>query len=306
MHPLIRTLTLLAGLLPGLVVAAGLQVQPVSAGVWAIVGEQDQRSPDNLGNNATFGVIDTAAGLVLVDPGGSYKGAAQIAAAIRTVSAKPVVVVINSGGQDHRWLGNGYWREHGARIIASAAAVADQRARSQDQLIALNNFVGAAGMAGTEPVYAGETFEQDLKLDIGGVAIELHHYGPAHTPGDAVVWLPQQRVLFSGDIVYTERMLGVGPQSNIKGWLASYAQLKQLPVLHLVPGHGRPTDLAHAEQDTGRYLSALYERVKQFIADGGTLDAISQVDQSEFMTMGNADQLAGRNAHQVFQQLEFE
>jgi len=306
MHPFIRTLTLLAGLLPGLVFAAELQVQAVTAGVWAIVGEKAQRSPDNLANNATFGVIDTADGLVLVDPGGSFKGAAQLAAAIRTVSAKPVVLVINSGGQDHRWLGNGYWQARGARLIASAAAVTDQRARAQDQLLALNNFVGAAGMAGTEPVHAGETFERDLKLSIGGVAIELHHYGPAHTPGDALVWLPQQQVLFSGDIVYTERMLGVGPQSNIKGWLASYAQLKQLPAKHLVPGHGHATDLARAEQDTGRYLSALYERVKQFIDDGGTLDAISQVDQSEFMHLETADQLAGRNAHQVFQQLEFD
>jgi glyoxylase-like metal-dependent hydrolase (beta-lactamase superfamily II) len=113
-------------------------------------------------------------------------------------------------------------------------------------------------------------------------------------------------VLFSGDIVYTERMLGVGPQSNIKGWLASFAQLKQLPAKYLVPGHGHPTDLARAEQDTGRYLAALYQRVKQFIADGGTLDAISQVDQSDFIDLGNYDQLAGRNAHQVFQQLEFD
>lgn len=306
MRPITPTLLLLASLLPTLAGAAGLTVQPVTDGIWALVGEMDQRSPDNLGNNATFGVIDTGDGLVLVDPGGSYKGAAQIDAAIKTFSSKPVVLVIDTGGQDHRWLGNGYWKAHGARLVASAAAVADQRSRARDQQIMLGNLVGKAGMAGTEPVYAGETFDKDLTLTVGGVTLELHHYGPAHTAGDAVVWLPAKGVLFAGDIVFTERMLGVGPQSDIKGWIAAFAELRKLPVRHLVPGHGHATDLAGAERDTGRYLGALRDRVGAFIAAGGGLADISQVDQSDFMYLKAADQLAGRNAAQVFQQLEFD
>jgi glyoxylase-like metal-dependent hydrolase (beta-lactamase superfamily II) len=301
-----RLLPTLALLLPTLLHAAGLEVQPLTKGVWALVGEMDQRSPQNLGNNATFGVIDTADGLVLVDPGGSYKGAEQIAAAIKTFSTKPVVLVIDTGGQDHRWLGNGYWRERGARLVASAAAVADQQARQQNQQLMLQQLVGKAGMAGTVPVYADETFDKDLDLTVGGVRLELHHYGPAHTAGDAVVWLPASGVLFTGDIVFTERMLGVGAQSDIKGWIAAFAELRKLPVKQLVPGHGHVTDLATAERDTGRYLTALRDRVGAFIAAGGGLADIHQVDQSDFMYLKAADQLAGRNAHQVFQQLEFD
>lgn len=283
-----------------------LEVQPVTDGVWALVGELAQRSPDNLANNATFGVIDTSEGLVLVDPGGSAKGAAQIDAAIDSFSAKPVVLVINTGGQDHRWLGNAYWKAQGARIIASAAAVADQQARARDQLIALDNLVGKQGMAGTEPLHADETFDNRLTLTLGSTKLELHHWGAAHTPGDAVVWLPAKQVLFSGDIIYVERMAGIGPMSDIKSWLEVYGHATAFPAEHVVPGHGHATDLDQADQDTGHYLRALRTRVALFIQAGGTLADISQVDQSEFMRLKAADQLAGRNAHQVFQQLEFD
>ena len=298
-------LLLVALLNPASAEPTPLQIATVAPGIWALVGEKTQRSPDNLGNNATFGVIETSAGLVLVDPGGTYQGAAQIDATLRTLSAKPVILVINTGGQDHRWLGNGYWKRHGARLVAANAAVADQRARAGDEINALYTLVGAAGADGTEPVYADQTFDDALDLEVGGIRLALRHFGAAHTPGDSVVWLPAQGVLFSGDTIYLERMLGVGPQSDIDSWIQVFDQIMTLPVTVLVPGHGSPADLAAAERDTGTYLRTLRQRVAAFIEDGGTLDAIRDVDQHEFLGLEQADPLAGRNAHEVFRQLEF-
>ncbi|PIP97241.1 MAG: MBL fold metallo-hydrolase, partial [Rhodobacterales bacterium CG18_big_fil_WC_8_21_14_2_50_71_9] len=91
---------------PVAALAGGLEIQPVTDGVWALVGEKQQRSADNLANNATFGVVVTGDGVVLIDPGGSWRGAAEIDAAIATLTGQPVRVVIDTGGQDHRWLGN--------------------------------------------------------------------------------------------------------------------------------------------------------------------------------------------------------
>ena len=167
-----------------------LKVQKITDSVYALVGPFGNRSAENFGNNATFGFVVTDEGVILIDAGGSHTGATIIQAAIAEVTTQPVKIVINTGGQDHRWLGNGYFRERGARIISSRRAVEDHKARARDQLMALNNLVGVQGMEGTVPVYADEVFDERLDITLGGVKLELHHVGQAHTPGDLFAWLP--------------------------------------------------------------------------------------------------------------------
>ncbi len=286
--------------------AAGLELQPITDKVYAIVGELNNRSPSNLGNNATFGLVVTSAGVLLIDSGGSYRGAQEIHQVIKQVTELPVVMVINTGGQDHRWLGNDYFKRQGARIIASAPAVADQQARLQDQFIRLTSLVGEAGIKGTEPVYAAETFDQRLDLTLGETRIEIRHSGQAHTPGDSYVWLPQQEVMFTGDIVYVERMLGVGSQSNSKSWIEVFEAMATFEPRHLVPGHGRATTLAHARKDTLGYLRFLRSAVADFMDDGGDMSEIGSIDQSSYHYLQNHETLAGRNAQQVFSEMEWE
>jgi glyoxylase-like metal-dependent hydrolase (beta-lactamase superfamily II) len=112
-----------------------------------------------------------------------------------------VTLVIKTGGQDHRWLSNGYWAELGARIVAASAAVEDQAARFSRQMTTLSQLIGD-GLAGTDAVYATEIFDDSLGLTIGGRQIEIVHPAPAHTSSDAFVWLPEDRVVFTGDIVF--------------------------------------------------------------------------------------------------------
>ncbi len=283
-----------------------LKLQQVTEDVYAIVGELGNRSADNLGNNATFGFVVTTEGVVLIDPGGTYQGAQKIDLLINGVTDQPVVTVINSGGQDHRWLGNGYFKKQGAQIIACAAAVSDQKARTQDQFIGLGNLIGDAGIKGTDAVYADKTFKQQLEFKLGDTLFEVHHAGQAHTPGDSFVWLPQKKVMFTGDIVYVERMLGVGSQSNSKSWVSVYQTMAAYQPRYLIPGHGAATNLSQANKDTYDYLVFLRQAVADFIEDGGDMTEISSVNQSKFDYLLNFKMLAGRNAQQVFSELEWE
>ena len=82
------------------------------------------------------------------------------------------------------------------------------------------------------------------------MVVEFKHRHGAHTPGDSLVWLPQKRVLFTGDVVYVDRMLGVLPVSNTRHWLQSFAVIEQLNPKVLVPGHGSVTNVATARADT--------------------------------------------------------
>lgn len=282
-----------------------LEVQPVAEGVYALVGQKEQRSPDNLANNATFGVVVTDEGVVLVDPGGSWRGAEVIDRIIQGLTDQPVKVVINTGGQDHRWLGNGYWQAKGARVIAAAAAVADQRERASMQMTVLRELLGTA-LEGTEPIFADEVFDDTYGFTLGGERLEVKHAGPAHTPGDSYVWLPGRRVVFTGDIVYVERLLGVGPQSNSRLWLAAFDAVAALDPLHVVPGHGHATTLARARAETYDYLANLRDRMREHIDAGGDMIGAVEVDQSAFAHFEQFDALARRNAQQVFTEMEWE
>lgn len=283
-----------------------LKLQKVTEDVYAIVGQLGNRTPENLGNNATFGFVVTDDGVVLIDSGGTYNGAKAIDLVIKSVTDKPVVKVINTGGQDHRWLGNGYFKQQGAQILANEAAVKDQKARVQSQFFMLGNLVGESEIKVTPAVYAETTFEKELSFKSGNTVFEIHHAGQAHTPGDSFVWLPQKQVMFTGDIVYTERMLGILDHSNSKSWIKAYQAMAAYKPRHLIPGHGQATDLNRANKDTYEYLVFIRKAIADFMETGGDISEISKVDQSTFSYLSNFDVLSGRNAQQVFTEMEFE
>ncbi|MCG8041551.1 MAG: MBL fold metallo-hydrolase, partial [Candidatus Thiodiazotropha endolucinida] len=91
-----------------------LKTEKLAENVYALIGPLTNRDSENLGNNANFGVIVTDDGVVLIDSGATDKGARMIHAAIKEITDKAVTWVINSGGQDHRWMGNGYFKALGA------------------------------------------------------------------------------------------------------------------------------------------------------------------------------------------------
>lgn len=286
--------------------ALSLETVPVAPDIFALVGPMTQRSAANLGNNATFGAVVTADGVVLIDSGGSAKGAAEIEAAVAALTDKPITLVINTGGQDHRWFGNAYFKSKGAEIVAASAAVADQKARSDLQWQVMTALTGKETLDGTELVYAETTFDETLTIERGGVTFELIFAGQAHTPGDAFVWLPEDRIAFTGDIVFMDRLLGVLDVSNSKSWLGAFAALEEKDPAVVVPGHGRPGTLAKARAETRDYLRHLRAEVGALLDAGGTLIDAKGVDQSAFRHLAVFDQISRRNAQAVFTEMEFE
>jgi glyoxylase-like metal-dependent hydrolase (beta-lactamase superfamily II) len=237
-----------------------LKTDRVVDNVYALVGPLGQRSADNDGLNANFGFIVTPAGVILIDSGASRLGAEKIAAAIGTVTDKPVRWVVNTGSQDHRWLGNAYFAGHGAEVIALARTAATQAEFSAQHMDTMKRFLGER-MQGTKPLPAPNTLAGDTAtLELGGETLMLA-YTDAHFPGDAWVWLPRRRVMFSGDLVFVDRLLGVLPWSSVKNGQKAFHALAALQPLHIVPGHGRVCDLAQAQRETGDYYDFLADKV---------------------------------------------
>ena len=289
--------------------AAALEVEfrPVSPGVYAHIGDIGARTRANEGLNANIGLVVTKAGAVLIDSGATCKSARKIQEAAARATDQPIRWIINTGGQDHRWLGNGWFRSQGAEVIAHEGARADMMNRGNDHLVALQGALGELA-DGTRPELPTRWIVgADTRLELGGTLIELRHRGGAHTPGDTLVWLPGSSVLFSGDVVYVQRMLGVLPVSNTKRWLETIAVIESLNPARIVPGHGTVTNLATARADTRDYLAALRAHMKKAVDDGIDIDAaIRSFDGKPFARLANSSELAPGNASRTYLELERE
>lgn len=287
--------------------AVQVRFEPVVPGVYAFIGETGARTESNEGLNANLGLVLTPDGAVLIDSGATWQGARQVHEAIRRVTPLPVRWVINTGGQDHRWLGNGHFLSQGAEVMAHAAAQADMASRGGEQLAALRQVLGAKA-DGTVPAFATRWLQgPDVSLTLGGLRFEFKHRGGAHTPGDMLVWLPQQRVLFSGDVVYVDRLLGVLPVSHTRTWLDTFDEIERLAPLHIVPGHGRVTDLARARADTRDYLAALRAHMRRAVDQGQDIGAaIKTFDASPYQRLLNSAELLPGNASRVYLEIERE
>lgn len=296
----------------GLLAAAGAQAaevhfEPVAEGVYAFIGETGPRTVANEGLNANIGLVLTPQGALLIDSGATFEGARQIHAAVRRVTTEPVRWVINTGGQDHRWLGNGYFKTLGAELIAHASAEADMLNRGNDQLQSLRLTLGSLA-DGTQPVLPSRWVAgQNSQLTLGSMTVELRHRGGAHTPGDMLVWLPERGVLFSGDVVYVDRMLGVLPMSQTRQWLATFAAMEELQPARIVPGHGQVCSLEQARRQTRDYLHALREHMREAVEQGQDISvAVRSFDTTRFLPLLNAAELMPGNASRTYLEVERE
>ena len=286
--------------------AVDVVFKPVTEGVYAYVGSTEGRTFENEGLNANIGLVVTPEGAVLIDAGATFQTAQKIHDAARKVTHQPIKWVINTGDQDHRWLGNGYFKAQGIETIAHANAPADMQARAGEHLAGLR--VLKERLDGTVPTLPTRLVDTaDTRLSLGGTVFELKHRGGGHTPGDWLVWLPQKNVLFSGDLVYVDRVLGLHPVSRTKTWLASFAVIDELKPQVIVPGHGQVTDLATAQAHTRDLLLALRAHMGHALERGEDISsAVKGFDGQPFAHLKHADVWIPQLANRTYLEMERE
>lgn len=299
--------------LPLLNSQAGLATEPVyvpkpqrvADNVYAIVGPLGQRSEANAGLNANYGFVVTPQGVILIDSGASAYSAAKLEKAVAQITSQPVRWVLNTGSQDHRWLGNDYFAGKGATVHALAGTVKTQKAFADQQVESLKRFVGEQ-LNGTVPRPASIVHPgTDVVTTIAGVELRWIDTS-AHYPGDTMIYLPQQSVVFSGDLVYVDRLLGVLPQSNVRKAKHAFGTLRSLAPRHIVAGHGRVTTLAVAQKHSGDYYDFLITNVgaaaRNMETLSETLDKFSS--PAAFQELQNFDELHRGNMNRVFVDFE--
>ena len=274
--------------------------------VWSAIGATAPPTFENAGHNNNLSFIVTGDGVVVVNAGASWKLAEALHAEIRAVTDQPVKLVINENGQGHAMLGNGYWVAQGVPILAHAEAAAEFEDGAAQDLASLTRYA-RENAEGTVVAMPTDTFTDRREIVMGDVTLEVLHLGPAHSPGDTQVWIPQWGLMVAGDIAFHERMPPIFEGTCTSCWIETWdTALMPLNPTYVIPGHGYPTNLAQVTRYTRDYLLDLRAKIAAHIEDGGDLAGAYYVDQSAWRHLDTYEELATRNAGVVFAEMEFE
>jgi len=274
--------------------------------VWSSIGATQPSTYENSGHNNNLSFIVTGEGVVVVNGGGAYLLAKALHDEIKAITDQPVVLVINENGQGHAMLGNSYWAEQGVAILAHEDAAEEFADRGPQSLESAKRRLKERA-EGTSVVLPTETFTGERILTLGGVTIEVLELGPAHSPGDISVWLPEEKLVIAGDIAFHERIPPIFEETIVFDWIETFEnEFTALGALYVVPGHGHPTNMAQVTRFTSEYLRHLRNVVGAHMDDGGDLAGAYYVDQSAYEHLHTFKDLATRNAGRVYEQMEFE
>ncbi len=274
--------------------------------VFSAIGATAPPSYENAGHNNNLSFIVTEDGVIVINGGASSKLAEALHSEIRAVTDQPVKLVINENGQGHAMLGNGYWAALGVPILAHEEAAAEFADTAPQGLASLKAYAreNAEGTVIVEPT---ETFTDKKVIEMGGVTVEVLHLGPAHSPGDTQVWLPQWGMMIAGDIAFHERMPPIFADTCTSCWIETWeTKLMPMAPTYVIPGHGHPTNLAQVTRYTRDYLADLRAKIGAHLEQGGDLAGAYYVDQSAWKHLDTYEELATKNAGVVFAEMEFE
>ncbi len=250
-------------------------------------------SPANsFGANA--GIVVGKDGIIVIDTLTSAKEARRFISDIRKVSDKPVKYVINTHYHLDHSFGNAEFERLGAIIISHEA---DNKNLHDNGEAALKN-AGAYGlsesdMEGSKLAYPSLTFTDRIYINIDGQKVELIYPGPSHTNGSIMIYLPEKKILFAGDILFT----GYHPflaEGDIGSWLRALDTIMSMDADVIIPGHG-PISGKRDLREMKDYLVIFDLKARELSAQSNDIEHITSEikkmiparPEGEFLIKGN-------------------
>jgi len=252
----------------------------VKEGVTTKVAAHTFVIPDgNVGLVPNVGIVVGTRATLVIDTGLGPRNGEAVMREVRKVSRHAELYLVTTH----------FHPEHDLGAAAFPASTRMIRARAQVQDIAEFNLQLAGTFSKRSPVIAdllaGATyraadivFEREHRLDLGGVHVRLIAVGPTHTRGDTVIFVEEDRVLFSGDVAMPALPALISPSSSVRTWLEALAALSELGASRVVPSHGDMGD-AQLMADYRRFLETVQRRAQELKAQG-----VSAVEAEKLIT----------------------
>lgn len=268
------------------------QLEQVSEGIYAYLQPNGSWGL----NNPAF--IVGPDGIVVIDTCFTEARSKAFLATIQSISSLPVRTIINTHHHgDHTW-GNG--------LMPPATIIGHELCRSEmiSVGLSLKALFPTANFGEIVVVPPTVTFTDHLDVYAGDLKLELYYVGPAHTVSDIVVWVPERKVLFTGDIVFKDCTPFV-LQGNIVPYFPVLERLRAFGAEVLVPGHG-PVCGPEGFDEVEEYLHFVLETAKQGFAQGiPPLELARQTDLGKYAHWADAERIVA-NFHRAYSELRGE
>mgnify|MGYP001037336509 CR=1 FL=1 len=240
----------------------------LSAHCWAYTAEGDPNTGVIIGDDSVL-ICDALATPVM---------AQKLIAEIRKVTDKPIKYVVLSHYHAVRVLGASGFKAAGMQEIIASQGTYEMIVErgEQDWKSEYERFPRLFDAYDSIPGLTWPTlvFPKELTLWMGGLEVRIMHLGAGHTKGDTVVWVPSEKVLFSGDLVEADAACYTG-DAQLEEWPATLDALAALGAEKLVPGRGPALDTPARVQEglayTRDFVTTLLSSAKEAVAQGMTL-----------------------------------
>jgi glyoxylase-like metal-dependent hydrolase (beta-lactamase superfamily II) len=285
-----------------------LVAQQVSPSAWYVQGESALGSPANGNFISNAGFIDTPAGVVAIDALGSPALARELIAEAKRRTGKDVTLVILTHYHADHVYGLQEFKRVGAKVIAQRGGLDYLNSQTaQLRLEASRKELAPWIDANTHLVAADEWIDGPREIVVGGVKLVLQPVGPAHTADDMVIYMPSEKVLFSGDIVFRGRIPYVG-DADSGHWIAALNNVLKYDTKVIVPGHGPASTSPRADLELTRdYLQYLRDAMGRAARDMQPFDeAYAKTDWSQFEKLPLFRAANRMNAYNTYLLMEHE
>lgn len=232
----------------------------IADGVYSYVDTKNPSPATSFGANA--GIIIGKDGVVVVDTLTSAKEAQRFIKDIRAITDKPIRYVVNTHHHLDHSLGNSEFVKLGAVAVAQVNCGKEAQ-KDADTIVkrALNYGFTDEAMEGTTVALPTLTFTDRMSVDLGDRTVNLIYPGPSHTTGSALVLVPDVKVLFAGDTLFTNFHPNIG-DADVDSWIKALDKIAALDVQKIIPGHG-PVSSKQDIADMKQYLLVFDAKAKE-------------------------------------------
>jgi glyoxylase-like metal-dependent hydrolase (beta-lactamase superfamily II) len=282
-----------------------MKLEKVGEHSWYVKGKAGIAT-DNAGFISNAGVVITDEGVVVVDSLGTPSLAHKLVQEIRKITDKPIVKVLVTHYHADHIYGLQVFKELGAEIIAPAGVYEyiDSEAASsrlEERRFSLDPWVNDQ----TVIVIPDRIIDKSESFTLGGIKFILDVVGKAHSDGDMTVYVENDRILYSGDIIFEGRVPLLG--GNSKHWLEALKKMEAQNPNAIVPGHGPFAKDPKAITLTRKYLAFMREKMGAAVEEMIDFDeAYKAVDWSEFDKLPAFEAANRKNAFRVYLSMEAE